>query len=48
LAAAFSPGRIDAVTVQNSTLIDYSFDDASAIWVRSEVGHVDIRYGSSD
>jgi hypothetical protein len=48
LAAAFSPGRIDAVTVHSSTLIDYSFDDASATWVQSQVVHVDIQYGSSD
>jgi hypothetical protein len=48
LAAAFSPGRIDAVTVHDSTLIDYSLDEASATWVRSQVVHVDIQYGSSD
>ena len=47
LAAAFSPGRIDAVTVHDSTLIDYALDVASATWVQSQVFHVDIQYGSS-
>jgi len=47
LAAAFSSGRIDAVTVHSSTLIDYSFDESSATWVRSQVVHVPIQYGSS-
>jgi hypothetical protein len=47
LGAAFSPGRIDAVTVHSSTLIDYAFDESSATWVRAQVVHVPIQYGSS-
>jgi hypothetical protein len=47
LDAAFSAGRIDAVTVQSSTLIDYTLDQSSATWVRSQVVHVPIQYGSS-
>jgi hypothetical protein len=47
LGAAFSPGRIDAVTVHSSTLIDYVFDETSSTWVRAQVVHVPIQYGSS-
>jgi len=47
LGAAFSSGRIDAVTVHSSTLIDYAFDQSSATWVRSQVVHVPVQYGSS-
>jgi hypothetical protein len=47
LGAAFSPGRIDAVTVHSSTLIDYAFDESTATWVRSQVIDVPIQYGSS-
>jgi hypothetical protein len=47
LGAAFSPGRIDAVTVHSSTLIDYLFDESSSTWVRAQVVHVPIQYGSS-
>jgi hypothetical protein len=47
LGAAFSPGRIDAVTVHSSTLIDYALDESTATWVRSQVIDVPIQYGSS-
>jgi hypothetical protein len=47
LGAAFSLGRIDAVTVHSSTLIDYTLDQSSATWVQSQVVHVPIQYGSS-
>jgi hypothetical protein len=47
LGVAFSPGRIDAVTVHFSTLIDYVFDQSSSTWVRSQVVQVPIQYGSS-
>jgi hypothetical protein len=47
LGAAFSPGRIDAVTVHSSTLIDYAFDESTMTWVRSQAVHVPIQYGSS-
>lgn len=48
LGAAFSIGRIDAVTVHSSTLTDYVLDEDSATWTRSQVIHVPIQYGSSD
>jgi len=48
LGAAFSLGRIDAVTVHYSTLTDYALDEDSGTWTRSEVIHVPIQYGSSD
>ena len=47
LGAAFSFGRIDAVTVHSSTLTDYALDEGSATWIRSQVIHVPIQYGSS-
>jgi hypothetical protein len=47
LGAAFSPGRIDAVTVHSSTLIDYVFDQSTMTWVRAQVVHVSLQYGSS-
>jgi hypothetical protein len=46
LGVAFSPGRIDAVTVQSSTLTDFSLD-SSGTWVQSQVVKVPIQYGSS-
>ncbi len=48
VGAAFSNGRTDAVTVHDSTLIDYTLDQASHTWVISQRLHVNIQYGSSD
>jgi len=48
LGAAFSNGRIDAVTVNGSTLIDYTLDQGDQTWVQSQRLHVPIQYGSSD
>jgi hypothetical protein len=48
VAVAFSPGRIDAVTVQSSTLIDDTLALGGAGWRRAQVLRVPIQYGSSD
>ncbi len=47
LGVAFSNGRTDAVTVDDSTLTDYALDQANRIWVRAQRLHVPIQYGSS-
>jgi len=47
LGAAFSNGRIDAVAVHSSTLVDYVFDPLSGTWLQSQLVHVPIQYGSS-
>lgn len=47
VAVAFSPGRIDAVTVQSSTFIDDTLAPGGAGWRRSQVLRVPIQYGSS-
>jgi hypothetical protein len=47
-AVAFSgAGRVDAFSVDGSTVTDYTLDRAQKHWVRSQVIEVPIQYGSS-
>jgi hypothetical protein len=47
VGAALANGRIDAVTVHNSILIDYTLDPGNDTWVSSQRLQVPIQYGSS-
>lgn len=47
LAAALSPGRIDAVTVHTSTLTDFSLAPGATTWQQVQVLRVPVQYGSS-